>query len=909
MMDVSPESNPQEPEVLRKLTATGGPLSTSIAKLSGSSRGIPSEKDFHFYNNFPEFKSPVKKIDQKSKEILEKVGTLSELWGRAIPLPEDSDDEYDWLVNVNDDVLERLDTSLDEFQTARKAVEGNGVKVESDDGFQLVLGRKNKKAANASGSANRMADRREEKVADGVKVATKPKPKVPFHVPTIRRPQDEYKIIVNNANLPFEHVWLQKSEDGSRFMHPLETLSVMDFVECAGSIEPAEPPPLEKTPFKYVEQLKDLKQLAAKLRGVDEFAVDLEHNQYRSFQGMTCLMQISTRSEDFVVDTLKLRVYVGLYLREVFKDPTKKKVMHGADRDIVWLQRDFGIYVCNLFDTGQASRVLKLERKSLEYLLLHYCGVEAKKEYQNADWRMRPLPTEMMRYAREDTHFLLYIYDVMRMELLELPNDPDSSDSPMVEVYKRSYDICMQLYEKELLTDSSYLHIYGLHGAGLNAQQLAVVAGLCEWRDTIARAEDESTGYVLPNRALVEIAKQMPLTPHKLKWLVKSKHPYVEHNLSAVVSIIRHSLQNADAYEDAVKLLNERRIAYEENAQAAATEEAEDFTPESPELVKMETEAEVNNISNNEVSPTSRDNKTGDKPENGSVEVATSKQTEVVVPAPRKPSRGLGMFLGGSAKRKLDSDRRDEMKLEQIKSSLNLRFNTFADSNELSRHALLEEPPVLPLKSSHHSEPVSDPASTAAHLDDIIPLVVDDDDIEEPVNEAVDEGSKAADKYSLPVTTSQIGEIIEVDDDSDDAAAAAEGELQNGDMETASNAVHEKPPHIFDGVGKEGEDVPAVSLSELSSNFQKCFQSIEDSRAAKLDEKSKGKLQVEPFDYDEARKEVSFGEDSSKAVGEKSNNKKKSSVQPIKSELTNEFQPGKRRQAFPASGNRSYTFR
>lgn len=37
-------------------------------------------------------------------------------------------------------------------------------------------------------------------------------------------------------------------------------------------------------------------------------------------------MQISTRTEDFVVDTLKLRVQVGPYLREVFKDPTKKKV-------------------------------------------------------------------------------------------------------------------------------------------------------------------------------------------------------------------------------------------------------------------------------------------------------------------------------------------------------------------------------------------------------------------------------------------------------------------------------------------------------------------------------------------------------------------------------------------------------
>ncbi|XP_010432684.1 PREDICTED: uncharacterized protein LOC104716909 isoform X1 [Camelina sativa] len=32
----------------------------------------------------------------------------------------------------------------------------------------------------------------------------------------------------------------------------------------------------------------------------------------------------------------------------------------------------------------RGSRVLKLERKSLEFLLKHYCGVAATKEYQNA---------------------------------------------------------------------------------------------------------------------------------------------------------------------------------------------------------------------------------------------------------------------------------------------------------------------------------------------------------------------------------------------------------------------------------------------------------------------------------------------------------------------------------------------
>ncbi|KAK7344808.1 hypothetical protein VNO77_14914 [Canavalia gladiata] len=78
-------------------------------------------------------------------------------------------------------------------------------------------------------------------------------------------------------------------------------------------------------------------------------------------------MQISTRTEDFIVDNLKLRVYIGPYLREVFKDPTKRKVMHDADNDVLWLQRDFGIYICTL--------------------------------YQTADWRLRPLPYEMLRHA------------------------------------------------------------------------------------------------------------------------------------------------------------------------------------------------------------------------------------------------------------------------------------------------------------------------------------------------------------------------------------------------------------------------------------------------------------------------------------------------------------------------------
>lgn len=62
-----------------------------------------------------------------------------------------------------------------------------------------------------------------------------------------------------------------------------------------------------------------------KLRGSQEVAVDLEYHNYRSFGGFVCLMQISTREEDFVVDTLALREELE-ELNEVFTDPNVVKV-------------------------------------------------------------------------------------------------------------------------------------------------------------------------------------------------------------------------------------------------------------------------------------------------------------------------------------------------------------------------------------------------------------------------------------------------------------------------------------------------------------------------------------------------------------------------------------------------------
>lgn len=129
-------------------------------------------------------------------------------------------------------------------------------------------------------------------------------------------------------------------------------------------------------------------------------------------------MQISTRTCDYVVDTLALHDVMHL-LRMPFSSPCITKVFHGSDNDMVWLQRDFHIYTVNVFDTYRAAIALDKPQKSLAFLLQSYCGVASNKRFQRSDWRRRPLPPELLEYARTDAHYLVYIAECLRAELLE----------------------------------------------------------------------------------------------------------------------------------------------------------------------------------------------------------------------------------------------------------------------------------------------------------------------------------------------------------------------------------------------------------------------------------------------------------------------------------------------------------
>lgn len=106
------------------------------------------------------------------------------------------------------------------------------------------------------------------------------------------------------------------------------------------------------------------------------------------------------------------------------------------------MQRDFGIYVVNLFDTGQAAKILNFAHLSLSHLMKHYCKIEPDKQFQLADWRIRPLTNEMINYAIEDTHYLLYIYERLNNELIAKGN---LNNNLLRNLFDRCKDVCLKV--------------------------------------------------------------------------------------------------------------------------------------------------------------------------------------------------------------------------------------------------------------------------------------------------------------------------------------------------------------------------------------------------------------------------------------------------------------------------------
>ena len=154
---------------------------------------------------------------------------------------------------------------------------------------------------------------------------------------------------------------------------------------------------------KFINQQSVFEELMQRLAREKTLAVDTEANSLYAYQEQVCLIQISTNTDDYIIDPLPLNDLTPL--GDIFKDPGVEKIFHASEYDILIMNDDFEFEFRNLFDTMLAAQILGREKLGLDALLEEFIGIKVNKKYQRANWGKRPLTDDMLRYAQMDTHY------------------------------------------------------------------------------------------------------------------------------------------------------------------------------------------------------------------------------------------------------------------------------------------------------------------------------------------------------------------------------------------------------------------------------------------------------------------------------------------------------------------------
>ncbi|ODQ77937.1 hypothetical protein BABINDRAFT_14926 [Babjeviella inositovora NRRL Y-12698] len=518
------------------------PFETLLPKLLGTVRASAAlaAQDVNFYKSLDG--GLAAQIELIAGKILDATNILIQLTDDLADAlesgAENLDDSWKTVANVLDNLFEKTDIAVDDNRRSRN----KEAPVQERDSNMTYL-EDVSASLDRPKSAKRMG-----------------KPQLQFRVPVDNSESHAFKPLLTekpHATVSLEEVSVmvtpELEEDPCYFPHPYA--AEIDAQPYPSSIlevsEPIKSQPWETTSAIWVDTVEARDAMLVELRKALEIAVDLEHHDYRTYYGLVCLMQISTSEQDWIVDTLALRDDLQV-LNEVFADPGVVKVLHGAFMDIIWLQRDLGLYVVSLFDTYHACRLLGLPKHSLAYLLERFVQFKTSKKYQLADWRIRPLPQPMVAYARSDTHFLLEIFHLLRNQLVQT--------GKMAEVLYESRQVAKRRFEYTKykpalatslvatpLNDKSEPWRPLMNQYNLPFSKRPLVVALYEWRDAMARRDDESTRYVMPNQLLVSLVALAPIDATGVLSASNFITDHVRVNAKEVATLIEQTLQTIDA--------------------------------------------------------------------------------------------------------------------------------------------------------------------------------------------------------------------------------------------------------------------------------------------------------------------------------------------------------------------------
>lgn len=276
----------------------------------------------------------------------------------------------------------------------------------------------------------------------------------------------------------------------------------------------------------WVDSDDTLRTWCERLRSHERIAIDTEANSMFVYNERICLVQVSTPQDDLLIDPLAVDLAP---LGPVLSDPSVQKVLHGADYDVLSFKRGLGFSVVNLFDTMIAARVLGWPRCGLAHLLAEHFDHAANKAFQRYDWGQRPLDDKALEYARYDTHFLLELSALQQAEL--------EKDRERLELFERAcVRQCAVQPRPRTFDPDRYWKFKGARE--LDEPGRAVLKAVFAWRESKAEQLDRPPFRVLPEVAMMGLAKTLPSDARALGQIRGMPKPVLRRDGKHLLSLV-----------------------------------------------------------------------------------------------------------------------------------------------------------------------------------------------------------------------------------------------------------------------------------------------------------------------------------------------------------------------------------
>ena len=254
---------------------------------------------------------------------------------------------------------------------------------------------------------------------------------------------------------------------------------------------------------RTITRPNELARFCEDLAREPSIAIDTEFVAEHTYRPVLCLVQVATREQLVLIDTMALPEVTAFW--RVVAEGDHETIIHAARSELEFCFEAVGTLPAKLFDVQIAAGLIGGEYPAgYNALIGRLLGEKPGKHETRTDWRRRPLTQRQVAYALDDVRFLHPLRDTIRAALERL-NRVAWLEEEMLAV--REEFLAAESRER-------WRRVSGI--AGLKPRQLAVVRALWQWRSAEADRRNKPARYVLRDDLIIEMARRASTDPAQI---------------------------------------------------------------------------------------------------------------------------------------------------------------------------------------------------------------------------------------------------------------------------------------------------------------------------------------------------------------------------------------------------------